>query len=175
MAMVSSQSSSRSSGSRTTTITTYECNICYETFNSRSQAEAHIRQEHTELFQDSYVCQKCSESFGSKKDVEEHFKKKHPEIFKDAFVCSLCKKQFSTKKEAEAHLRTKHPKRKTEALRCPVCGAKFKQSDLTQVLEHLMKQHPKEFEKFAEVAGLDNTPGGSGHSKPKRWWKFWGN
>ncbi|RLJ20922.1 hypothetical protein DJ031_04225 [bacterium endosymbiont of Escarpia laminata] len=143
MAMLSSQSSSRSSWTRSsTTITTYECNICNATFNSRGEAEVHIKE--------------C-----------------HPEISKPLYVCSLCKQEFSSKKKAEEHIKRSHPETQIEVLRCPVCGKTYKQDAVAEILLHLSKEHPNEMAKMAQESVIGQGKNQSRPSPTKSWWKFW--
>ena len=125
----------------------YRCELCGNTFNSKSAFQEHMIGLHKEQIK-QFECPICPEFFYSKKDWKGHLCEVHAELDK-GLECHECKKTFSSRKTMFAHMRgihkisSKNAKNENHvASMCPTCGEK-KKSD------HNLQQHIKKFHENA--------------------------
>ncbi|KAI9554433.1 hypothetical protein GHT06_019705 [Daphnia sinensis] len=105
----------------------YACNICGKSYRSRFAYVSHHRTKH-----------ETNEKEGKKDPMED--RRKHPKI---GYRCEYCGKEFCQGRilAYEKHLTTHTGV--SAAIPCPQPGCDFTYSDMTQLKEHTLAQHPE--------------------------------
>ncbi|XP_064101078.1 zinc finger protein 226-like [Macrobrachium nipponense] len=80
----------------------YECSVCHKTFNTRSNANIHLRL-HSNVR--PYVCSDCGKAFRQISHLKDHVKMHTGE---KPFSCSVCYAAFAQSSSVKAHIKKCH-------------------------------------------------------------------